>query len=176
VAYFVIWFGLALWFGRLSRLQDETGDRELTRRMRRASPPGLLLFGLSITFFAFDWLMSLDPHWYSTIYGILMLGGQGLASMAFTLTVMVMLARTAPLAGVFRANHLHDLGKLMLTFVMLWAYFQFSQFLIIWSGNLPEEIGFYLTRIEGAWVYLSALLILGHFALPFVLLLNRDLK
>jgi hypothetical protein len=77
---------------------------------------------------------------------------------------------------VFRANHLHDLGKLMLTFVMLWAYFQFSQFLIIWSGNLPEEIGFYLTRIEGAWVYLSAVLILGHFALPFVLLLNRDLK
>ena len=89
---------------------------------------------------------------------------------------MVLLSRTEPLAGVVPADHLHDLGKLMLAFVMLWAYFQFSQFLIIWSANLPEEIGFYLTRIEGAWVYLSALLILGHFALPFLLLLNRDLK
>jgi len=175
--YFVLWSALAYLISGWSRKQDSApGDEGLAIRMQRLSGGGLLLYGITLFFASVDWLMSLDPHWYSTIYGILMLGGQGLASMAFTLTVMVLLSRTAPLAGVFRANHLHDLGKLMLTFVMLWAYFQFSQFLIIWSGNLPEEIGFYLTRIEGAWVYLSAVLILGHFALPFVLLLNRDLK
>jgi hypothetical protein len=177
VIYFVLWSALAYLISGWSRKQDTApGDEGLAIRMQRLSGGGLLLYGITLFFASVDWLMSLDPHWYSTIYGILMLGGQGLASMAFTLTVMVLLARTAPLAGVFRANHLHDLGKLMLTFVMLWAYFQFSQFLIIWSGNLPEEIGFYLTRIEGAWVYVSAVLILGHFALPFVLLLNRDLK
>ena len=175
--YFVLWSALAYLISGWSRKQDSApGDEGLAIRMQRLSGGGLLLYGITLFFASVDWLMSLDPHWYSTIYGILMLGGQGLASMAFTLTVMVLLSRTAPLAGVFRANHLHDLGKLMLAFVMLWAYFQFSQFLIIWSGNLPEEIGFYLTRIEGAWVYLSAVLILGHFALPFVLLLNRDLK
>ena len=175
--YFVLWSALAYLISGWSRKQDSApGDEGLAIRMQRLSGGGLLLYGITLFFASVDWLMSLDPHWYSTIYGILMLGGQGLASMAFTLTVMVLLSRTAPLAGVFRANHLHDLGKLMLAFVMLWAYFQFSQFLIVWSGNLPEEIGFYLTRIEGAWVYLSAVLILGHFALPFVLLLNRDLK
>ena len=175
--YFVLWSALAYLISGWSRKQDSApGDEGLAIRMQRLSGGGLLLYGITLFFASVDWLMSLDPHWYSTIYGILMLGGQGLASMAFTLTVMVLLSRTAPLAGVFRANHLHDLGKLMLAFVMLWAYFQFSQFLIIWSGNLPEEIGFYLTRIEGAWVYLSVVLILGHFALPFVLLLNRDLK
>jgi hypothetical protein len=177
VLYFALWSGLAYLISGWSRRQDAAPDDEaLARRMQRLSGAGLLLYGVSLFFASVDWLMSIEPHWYSTIYGILMLGGQGLASMAFTLTVMVLLARTGPLAGVFRPNHLHDLGKLMLTFVMLWAYFQFSQFLIIWSANLPEEIGFYLTRIEGAWVYLSAVLILGHFALPFLLLLNRDLK
>jgi len=175
--YFALWSGMAYLISGWSRRQDTSPDDEsLGLRMQRLSGGGLVLYGITLFFASVDWLMSLDPHWYSTIYGILMLGGQGLASMAFTLTVMVVLSRTEPLSKVFRSNHLHDLGKLMLTFVMLWAYFQFSQFLIIWSGNLPEEIGFYLTRIEGAWVYLSALLILGHFALPFLLLLNRDLK
>ena len=110
-------------------------------RMQRLSGAGLLIYGISLFFASVDWLMSLDPHWFSTIYGILMLGGQGLASMAFTLTVMVLLRAPSRCRGVFRPNHLHDLGKLMLAFVMLWAYFQFSQFLIIWSANLPEEIG-----------------------------------
>jgi hypothetical protein len=120
--------------------------------------------------------MSIEPHWFSTIYGVLIMGGQGLSATAFLLIVLVWLSRRAPLDTVIIPQQFHDLANLMLAFVMLWAYFQFSQFLIIWSANLPEEIGFYLTRIEGAWVYLSALLILGHFALPFLLLLNRDLK
>ena len=120
--------------------------------------------------------MSLDPHWFSTIYGILFMGGQGLASMAFTIAMVVLLAQSEPMSRVFAPDHLHDLGKLMLAFVMLWAYFSFSQFLIIWSANLPEEIPCYLTRVDGGWEWVSALLIVGQFVLPFLLLLYRDLK
>jgi hypothetical protein len=175
--YFLLWTGMAYVFSGWSRRQDAAPeDVSLALRMQRLSGGGLLLYGITLFFASVDWLMVVDAHWFSTIYGIVMLGGQGLASMAFTIAVMVLLSRAEPFAHVFKADHLHDLGKLMLTFVMLWAYFQFSQFLIIWSANLPEEIGFYLTRIEGAWVYLSALLVIGHFAVPFLLLLNRDLK
>jgi hypothetical protein len=123
-----------------------------------------------------DWMMSIDPHWFSTIYGILFMGGQGLSAMAFTIAVIVLLARTEPMSRVVGPNHLHDLGKLLLAFVMLWAYFNFSQFLIIWSGNLPEEIPWYLARMKGGWEWVSIVLIVGHFALPYLLLLNRDLK
>jgi hypothetical protein len=175
--YFLIWTGITYTLSAWSRRQDSApDDTALALKMQRLSGGGLLVYGITLFFASVDWLMSIDPHWYSSIYGILMLGGQGLASMAFTIAVIVLLARTEPFAHVIKADHLHDLGKLMLAFVMLWAYFQFSQFLIIWSANLPVEITFYLTRIEGAWVYVSALVILGHFALPFLLLLNRDLK
>jgi hypothetical protein len=177
VIYFLIWSGLTFTMTSWSRRQDAApNDTALALRMQRLSGAGLVIYGVTLFFASVDWLMSIDPHWYSTIYGIIMLGGQGLASMAFTIAVVVLLARTRPLSHVIQAHHLHDLGKLLLTFVMLWAYFQFSQFIIIWSANLPMEITFYLTRIEGAWVYISAVIVLGHFALPFVLLLNRDLK
>ena len=175
--YFLIWTGLTYTMTSWSRRQDSApNDTALALRMQHLSGAGLVIYGITLFFASVDWLMVMDPHWYSTIYGILMLGGQGLASMAFTIAVVVLLARTEPLSHVIRAHHLHDLGKLMLAFVMLWAYFQFSQFLIIWSANLPMEITFYLTRIEGAWVYVSAVIVLGHFVLPFLLLLNRDLK
>jgi hypothetical protein len=177
VLYFLIWTGITYTMTAWSRRQDSAPeDTALALKMQRLSGGGLLIFGITLFFASVDWLMSIDAHWYSSIYGILMLGGQGLASMAFTIVVIVLLARAEPFAHVIKADHLHDLGKLTLAFVMLWAYFQFSQFLIIWSANLPVEITFYLTRIEGAWVYLSALVILGHFVLPFLLLLNRDLK
>lgn len=177
VLYFLIWTGITYTMTAWSRRQDSApDDAALALKMQRLSGGGLLIYGITLFFASVDWLMTVDPHWYSSIYGILMLGGQGLASMAFTIGVMVLLARSEPFAHVLKPDHLHDLGKLTLTFVMLWAYFQFSQFLIIWSANLPMEITFYLTRIEGAWVYVSAVIILGHFALPFLLLLNRDLK
>ena len=175
--YFLIWTGITNTLSAWSRRQDSAPhDTALAIRMQRLSGGGLLIYGVTLFFASVDWLMTIDPHWYSSIYGILMLGGQGLGSMAFTIVVFVLLARTEPFAHVFKADHLHDLGKLTLAFVMLWAYFQFSQFLIIWSANLPMEITFYLDRIEGRWVYLSALVILGHFVVPFLLLLNRDLK
>lgn len=175
-AYFLIWSGMAFLLSGWSRRQDREPGEGLALRMQRLSAGGLVVYAVTLFFASVDWLMSLDPHWFSSIYGILMLGGQGLASMAFTIAVMVLLARTEPMARVIGPSHLHDLGKLMLTFVMLWAYFQFSQFLIIWSGNLPQESTFYLARIHGAWVWVSVLEVLGHFALPFLLLLNRDLK
>jgi hypothetical protein len=174
--YFVIWTILAYTLSAWSLQQDRGYDEKRAVRMARLSGGGLVLYALTIFFMSVDWMMSVDPYWYSTIYGILFMGGQGLSAMAFTIAVVVLLARTAPMSKIIGPNHLHDMGKLLLAFVMLWAYFQFSQFLIIWSGNLPEEIPWYLIRMKGAWGWVSVLLIVGHFALPYLLLLNRDLK
>jgi hypothetical protein len=125
---------------------------------------------------AIDWILSINPHWFSTIFGMLFMAGQGLSALAFVITLVVLFSRFRPFSEVVGPRHLHDLGKLMLTFVMVWAYFSFSQFLIIWAGNLPEEIPWYLTRMRGGWGALAMLLVVGHFALPFALLLSRDLK
>jgi hypothetical protein len=125
---------------------------------------------------AVDWIMSLTPHWYSTIFGLIVVVGQGLSALSFSVAVLAILIGREPMNGLLKASHFHDLGKLMLAFVMLWAYFSFSQFLIIWAGNLPEEIPYYLDRMRGTWNYLSLVLIAGHFVLPFCLLLSQDLK
>ncbi len=174
--YFVLWTLLAYTLSGWSLQQDRGYDEKRALKMQRLSGGGLVLYALTIFFMSVDWMMSIDPHWFSTIYGILFMGGQGLSSMAFTIAVVVLLARTEPLSKVIGPNHLHDLGKLMLAFVMLWAYFSFSQFLIIWAGNLPEEIPWYMARMTGGWGWVSILVIVGHFALPYLLLLNRDLK
>jgi hypothetical protein len=174
--YFAIWTLLAYTLSGWSRQQDAGYDEKRALRMQRLSGAGLVLYAITIFFMSVDWMMSIDPHWFSTIYGILFMGGQGLSAMAFTIAVIVLLARTEPMSRVVGPNHLHDLGKLLLAFVMLWAYFNFSQFLIIWSGNLPEEIPWYLARMKGGWEWVSIVLIVGHFALPYLLLLNRDLK
>jgi hypothetical protein len=129
-----------------------------------------------ISLAAVDWLMSLDPHWYSTIYGFIQVAGQGLMALSFAVAVLTLLAPREPMHAVLRAGHFHDLGKLMLAFVMLWAYFAFSQFLIIWAGNLPEEISYFLERLRSGWQYVSLLIVFGHFILPFCLLLSADLK
>ncbi len=120
--------------------------------------------------------MSLEPHWFSTIYGVYFLGGQGISALAFVIVVALFLWRREPMSEVLSPGHFHDWGKLLLAFVMLWTYFSFSQFLIIWSGNLPEEIPWYAARTRGGWQWLAIALALFHFALPFVLLLSRDLK
>src|SRR3989441_3536710 len=120
--------------------------------------------------------MSLDPQWFSTIYGLLFMGGQGLAGMAFVIAVMVLLAGRKPMSDVIKPSHMHDLGKLMLAFLMLWAYFSFSQFLIIWAGNPTEEIPWYVRRLQTSWKWVGISMVVLQFALPFVLLLSRDLK
>jgi hypothetical protein len=176
VVYFALWGGVAFVLDRLSRRQDETGDPLLARKMQLIAAPGLALYCVLATLASVDWLMSLQPHWFSTIYGIYFIGGQGLAALAFTIVVALFLARREPMERVLSPHHFHDYGKLMLAFVMLWAYFSFSQFLIIWAGNLPEEIVWYVRRIHGGWGWIALALVAFHFALPFALLLSRDLK
>ncbi|HKP86500.1 MAG TPA: hypothetical protein VJZ26_10410 [Blastocatellia bacterium] len=176
VFYFLIWNVLSYFLNKWSLEQDRTGDRYLTRKLQVLSGPGLVLYGFTVTFASIDWVMSLDPGWYSTIFGILFMGGQGLSAMAFAITVVVLLSNYKPMSGVIQPRHLHDLGKLMLAFLMLWAYFAFSQFLLIWSGNLPEEVEWYARRLHNSWKTIALALVLLHFALPFVLLLSRDLK
>ena len=174
VFYFASWIGLAAVLNRWSNAQDE-GSPIATRRMQLISGGGLVLYGLTITFASVDWVMSINPHWFSTMFGFLFMGGQALAALAFTLIVSTMLWR-GPLHGVFNPGHFHDLGKLMLAFVMLWAYFNFSQYLIIYSGNLVEEIPYYVDRTTGGWQWVALALIVFHFAAPFALLLSRNLK
>jgi hypothetical protein len=174
--YFLIWGGFAWILNRLSLRQDRVADPGLARRMQLIAAFGIVGYCLAVTFAAVDWLMSLQPHWFSTIYGIYLMGSQGLSALAFLIIVALYLSRREPLAGVIQPRHFHDWGKLLFAFVMLWAYFSFSQFLIIWSGNLPEEISFYLPRIQGGWGILALAIVVLQFALPFGLLLSRDLK
>jgi hypothetical protein len=177
VVYFAFWLLCTVLLNRWSAAQDR--GEGITKfdsvRFRKVSAPGLLFLALTISFASVDWIMSLDPHWYSTIFGLLTLAGYGLTALAFTILV---LATVAPdrAGAVLTPTHFHDLGKLMLAFVMLWAYLSFSQFLIIWSGNLPEEIPWYVARIRGSWGAVAILLVVGHFMLPFALLLSRNLK
>jgi hypothetical protein len=156
--------------------QDRTAERQYSRKMQALSGPGIILFVLTVTFASVDWVMSLNPEWFSTIYGLLYVAGWTLSAFSLVIAVMVYLATRKPLEGVVQAPHFHDMGKLLLAFVMLWAYFSFSQFLIIWSGNIPEETKWYLHRLRGGWGWVGIGLVILHFALPFVLLLSRDLK
>jgi len=176
IFYFLVWIGVTHFLNKWSLEQDRTRDRRITRKLQVLSGPGLVLYGLTVTFASIDWVMSLEPEWFSTIFGILFMGGQGVAAMAFIIAVLVLLKDRKPFAEVIAPRHFHDLGKLLLAFIMLWAYFNFSQFLIIWSSNLPEEIPWYLRRLQGPFKWIGLLLVLFHFALPFLMLLSRDLK
>jgi len=174
--YFGVWNLFVYLLNRWSLEQDSNPDPALARRMQKLSAFGLLAYGLTITFASFDWLMSLDPDWYSTMYGVLVMGGQGLTAIAFLIAVLYWLSERAPLNGVVQPAHFHDLGNLMLAFTMLWAYFSFSQYLIIWAGNLPEEIKWYLNRSYTSWRVVAMALAAFHFAVPFVVLLSRTVK
>ena len=174
--YFVVWAGLAHVLNKLSAQLDAGPDERVSRRLTAISGGGLLLMGLTITFASVDWAMSLDPHWFSTIYGVLFMVGQALAALTLVIVLLALFSEEAPFAGVVKPVDTHDLGKLMLAFTMLWAYIHLSQFLIMWSGNLPEEIPWYLRRTHGGWKLVAQLLVVFHFVLPFLLLLSRDLK
>jgi len=177
VIYFGIWLLLVFIFDRWSRRQDvDREDRALRRQIKMMAGPGIILYVFVMSFAAIDWVMSLSPHWASTIYGFLFVVGQLISAMSLMIAIVVLLSRSEPLAGVIQDRHLHDLGKLLLAFVMLWAYFGFSQLLIIWSGNLPEEISFYRTRLYGGWGVVAVIVLVFHFFVPFFLLLSRDLK
>ena len=174
--YFAIWAGIAFLLSRMSQRQDRGDDPAITRRMQLIAAPALAGYCLAVTFASVDWMMSIQPEWYSTMYGVYLMGSQGLSALAFLIAFGVWLSRREPLDRVLFPRHFHDYGKLLLAFTMLWAYFSFSQFLIIWSGNLPEEIHFYLERFYHGWGVVALALVVLHFALPFVLLLSRNLK
>jgi len=174
VFYAAVWLLLAYFLNRWSQEEDRTADPAILRRLQLVSGAGLLTYGLTITFWSVDWLMSLEPHWYSTMYGVLLMAGQALSGLAFVTAVTILLSRYEPLSRVMSPEHLHDLGKLLFAFIMFWAYVSFSQYLIIWAGNLPEEIPWYLERLHGGWGWFGVALVLLHFALPFLLLLPAD--
>jgi hypothetical protein len=176
VVYFAIWIGLTTYLRNWSKKQDETRDANAVQKSQNLSGPGFVLYGLMLTFAAIDWVMSLDPVWYSTIFGLVMLIGSGVVALSLVISIGVYLSGHEPMSRVYQPKHFHDLGKLLLAAVMVWAYFSFSQLLIIWSGNLPEEIPWYLERFSGQWRWIGVALILLNFALPFMLLLSRDLK
>jgi hypothetical protein len=179
VVYFAIWILFAYVLNKWSAEQDgeaEPRSSALERRLAKWSAPGLILYVFTVSFSSVDWAESLDNDWYSTIWGFLFVAQQGLLAFSFAIIVMALLAKREPLAGLFKASHLHDLGKLLLTFVMLWAYFSFSQLVIVWSGNLTDEIPWYLRRLATSWGWLGVALILFQFIVPFLLLLSRPLK
>jgi hypothetical protein len=176
VIYFAVWIGLSYRLSGWSREQDRTGDVRLARKMQMLSGPGIVFYFLAITFAALDWVMSLDAHWVSTIFGPLLAVGQVLNAFAFVIVLVALLSRYEPLADAVRPDVFQDLGKLLLAFVMVWAYFSFSQYLIIWAGNLPEEIHWYLEHSKGGWMAMGLAIIVFHFFVPFFLLLSRDLK
>jgi hypothetical protein len=173
--YFAGWLLIAFLLNKWSGDQDK-GDTRAEGRLAAISGPGLIFFGFSVTFMTIDWVLSINPHWFSTIFGLLFIAGEGLSAVAFMICLLVLLSNRPPMADVLTHRHLHDVGKLLLAFVMVWAYFSFSQLLVIWSGNLPEEIPWYINRFAGGWQYIGVALVLLHFAFPFALLLSRDIK
>jgi hypothetical protein len=176
IFYFFIWGLIVYLLSKWSREQNEPPVRDNSGRFKAVSGPGLIALAFTLTFAAIDWVMSIDPSWISTIYGLIFVAGALLSGLCFAVVIERILFRYKPMSQLLRPGFVHDHGKFMLTFIMLWAYFSFSQWLIIWAGNLPEEITWYYRRLHGGWEYVGLFLVLFHFAVPFALLLSRPLK
>jgi hypothetical protein len=174
--YFVLWSAVAYSLARLSLVQERTGDPDMPRQLGRRGRLGLAVYVLGISFASIDWAMSLDAHWFSTIYGMLFIAGQGLTAIAFSIVILRVLARRPEIAAVTPQQTVNDLGNLLLAFVMLWTYMNLSQYLIIWAGNLPEEVPWYLRRSDSGWWWYTLLLLFFQFVLPFFVLLARANK
>jgi hypothetical protein len=174
--YFLIWGVMATFLYRTSVAQDANGDPALTLRMERLSAPGMVVFALSLNFAAFDLLMSLDPHWFSTIFGVYYFSASVVAFFAVMPKILWALQGRGILKNAITVEHYHDLGKLLFAFLVFWAYIAFSQYMLIWYGNLPEETEWFLKRQTGEWTTVSLLLIFGHFVVPFLLLVSRFIK
>jgi len=176
IIYFAIWNLLSYLLSLWSKQGDSPNAPDNTEKFKAVAGPGLILYGFTISFAAIDWIMSLDPSWISTIFGLIILIGEVLSAMCFAVVVERILYNYKPMSDMLRPDFVHDHGKWTLTFIMLWAYFSFSQWLIIWAGNLPNEITFYLKRIHHGWGYVAVFLALFHFCIPFVILLSRPFK
>ena len=174
--YFAIWNLISYLLTKWSKITDRPGSADPTERFKVIAGPGLILYGFTISFAAIDWVMSLDPSWISTIFGLVILIGEVLSAMAFAVVVERILYDYKPMSEMLKPDFVHDHGKWMLAFTMVWAYFNFSQWLIIWAGNLPTEITFYMTRLHGGWSSVGLFLVVFGFAIPFVMLLSRSFK
>ncbi|MDH3285282.1 MAG: quinol:cytochrome C oxidoreductase [Acidobacteriota bacterium] len=174
--YFAAWTLLSMFYYRLSVRQDETGDERATRRLNTWSGVGIIVFGLTTTFASVDWIMSLDPHWYSTILGVYFFSGTAVAIMGFLIVSGIVMQSGGLVRDLLTAEHFHDLGKLLFGFTVFWSYIGFSQYFLIWYGNIPEETVWYIHRTEGSWMDVSKLLAVGHFLLPFFFLMPRSIK
>ena len=176
IFYFAIWNLLSFLLTKWSKETDHPGSPDHTSRFKAIAGPGLILYGFTISFAAIDWVMSLDPSWISTIFGLVVLIGQVLSAMCFAVVVERILFNYKPMSEMLKPDFVHDHGKWMLAFTMVWAYFNFSQWLIIWAGNLPSEITFYMTRLHGGWASIGLILVIFGFAIPFAILLSRPFK
>jgi hypothetical protein len=176
IVYFAIWGLIVFLLSKWSAEQNQPPIRDNSARFKAVSGPGLIIFAFTISFAAIDWVMSLDPSWISTIYGLLFVAGELLAGLAFAVVIERILYKYKPMSVLLRPDFVHDHGKFMLTFIMVWAYFSFSQWLIIWAGNLPEEITWYIRRLGGGWGYVGLFVVIFHFAVPFAILLSRPFK
>lgn len=175
-AYVIIWTLTARFYLKNSLQQDQTGDDRLLAKMKSCTPVGIILFSLTVTFSAFDLIMSLDPHWYSTIFGVYIFAGYLMSFLAVCIIACRILQAAGYLKNIITVEHYHDLGKLMFAFTCFWAFCAFSQYMLIWYGNVPEETIFYSHRWAGHWKCISLILPVGHFALPFLLLMSRLAK
>ncbi|HYL74229.1 MAG TPA: hypothetical protein VEU96_08480 [Bryobacteraceae bacterium] len=176
VLYFVIWLFSGFRILKMANEHDRTGDPGLFRRIKGRSAPALLVFVITTTYAFIDWIMSLEPDWYSTIYGWMFTVGEVLMTFSFMIALLVLFSKREPFASFIKPAHYHDLGNLMLAFTMLWAYMSFAQLLIIWAENLPDEIPWYIRRFSGGWGYVAWAISIFHFCVPFFLLLMRFIK
>jgi hypothetical protein len=176
VFYFIIWNLLSFLLSKWSKEGDKPGSPDNTDRFKMVAGPGLILYGFTVSFAAIDWVMSLDPSWISTIFPLVVLIGQVLSAMCFAVVIERILFDYKPMSEMLKPDFVHDHGKWMLAFTMVWAYFNYSQWLIIWAGNLPTEITYYMRRLNGGWGYLGLVIVIFHFAVPFSVLLSRSFK
>jgi hypothetical protein len=176
IAYFALWSLIALAYFGWSRRQDEDHDPKHTVQMQRLAAPALIVFALSLTFASFDWLMSLEPSWFSTIFGVVIFAGSAISILALTILIGLSFHKRGLVGDAINHEHFHDLAKLMFGFICFWTYVQFSQWMLIWYAGIPEEATWYHKRWDGGWKFVSLLLIFGHFVAPFVLLISRVQK
>ncbi len=176
VFFFALWSVAALFYRRMSVRQDETGDVALTFRMRWWAPVSMIGFALSCSFAGFDWIMSLDPHWFSTMFGVIIFAGCAVSGYATLCLTGVWLNKNDALTSTLTEHNYHDVAKLMFGFTCFWAYTSFCQYMLIWYGNIPEETAWFGHRSHDGWERIAILLIVGHFVLPFVILMSRHVK
>ena len=176
IIYFAVWFLLQYLLSKFSFEHNKPPLADTSNRFKMVSAPGIILYALTISFATIDWVMSLDPSWISTIYGLIFLAGQLISALALAIVIERILFNYQPMKTLLKPSYVHDHGNLMLAFIMVWAYFSFSQWLIIWAGNLPDEITWFFRRLHGGWGFVGLFLVIFHFFVPFFFLLFRYIK